>query len=141
MQLYYILTPSCPEISTWDTIAWHDINFCGDLTSRAIEIQLPLALLQLSRALENCMFYNVSFETKWNMVLTCESIFSRTSLYAYIAQNLIYSNKNIQHTCPVGQARYSFHLPFSSNLQIHLARGNGASTNVEPCTENNLINI
>ena len=62
------------------------------------------------------------------MVLTCESIFSRASLYAR-PQNL-YSNKNIQRTCPVGQARYS--LSFSYNLPIILALGSGASTNVEP---------
>ena len=30
----------------------HDINFCGALPSRASEIQLLLALLQLSPALE-----------------------------------------------------------------------------------------
>ena len=42
------------------------------------------------------------------------------------------NQKYLQHTCPMGQARYSFHLPFSSILQILLARGNGASTNVEP---------
>ena len=33
----------------------------------------------------------------------------------------------------MGQARCIFHLPHSYNLQILLARGNGASTNVEPC--------
>ena len=69
------------------------------------------------------------------MVLACASIFSRTSLDA-IPQNLHtfskLNSKYTQHTCPVGQARYSFHLPYSYNLQILLARGNGASTNVEP---------
>ena len=48
------------------------------------------------------------------MVLACESIFSRTSLDAR-PQNLhTFSKVNpryIQRTCPVGQARYSFHLP------------------------------
>ena len=72
--------------------------------------------------LKNCIFYNVS----WNMVLACESIFSRTSLDAK-PQNLHpFSKVNlkyIQHTCPVGQARYSFHLPFSYDLQILLAQG------------------
>ena len=34
----------------------------------------------------------------------------------------------------MGQVKYHFHLPFSYDLQILLARGNGASTNVEPCT-------
>ena len=42
--------------------------------------------------------------------------------------------KYTKHTFQVGQARCSFHLPHSYNLQILLARGNGASTNVEPCT-------
>ena len=70
------------------------------------------------------------------MVVACESMFSRTSLGAR-PQNLhTFSKVNpkyLQHTCPVGQVRYSVHLPFSSNLQILLAQGNGASTNVEPC--------
>ena len=71
------------------------------------------------------------------MVLACESIFSRTSLDAR-SQNLhIFSKVNRKYTkCtfPVGQARCSFHLPNSYDLQILLARGNGASTNVEPWT-------
>ena len=66
------------------------------------------------------------------MVLACERIFSRTSMDAR-PQNLhTFSEvklKYIQRTRPMGQARYSFHLPFSYNLQI----GNGASTNFEPC--------
>ena len=33
----------------------------------------------------------------------------------------------------------SFHLPHSYNLQILLARGNGASTNVEPCWYQSLL--
>ena len=69
------------------------------------------------------------------MVLACESIFSKAGLDAR-SQNLhtfsYVNRKYIHHTCPMGQARYSFHLPFSYNLQILLARGNGASTNVEP---------
>ena len=69
-------------------------------------------------------------------MLACESIFSRTSLDAR-PQNLhtfskVIDPKYIQSTCTVGQARYSFHLPFSYDLQILLAKGNGASTNVEP---------
>ena len=47
----------------------------------------------------------------------------------------------IQLTCPVGQARYSFHLPFNYNLQILLARGNGVSTNVEPCTNESTVAV
>ena len=86
--------------------------------------------------LKNSMFYNVSFKTKQNMTLACESIFSRAGLDAR-PQNLHtftkVNQKYIQHTCQMGQARYSFHLPFCYNLQILLARGNGASTNVEPC--------
>ena len=39
--------------------------------------------------------------------------------------------KYIQRTCPVVHARYSFHLPFSCNLQILLGPGNRASINVE----------
>ena len=69
------------------------------------------------------------------MVVACESMFSRTSLGARPQDLHTFSKVNpkyIQHTCPVGQARYSVHLPFSCNLQILLARGNGASTNVEP---------
>ena len=69
------------------------------------------------------------------MVLACESIFSRTSLDGR-QQNLhTFSKVNLKYTkCsfPLGQARCSFHLPHSYNLQILLARGNGASTNVEP---------
>ena len=56
------------------------------------------------------------------MMLACESIFSSTSLDARplkIANIEIY----IQHSCPVGQARYSFHLPFTYDLQILLAGG------------------
>ena len=66
------------------------------------------------------------------MVLACESIISRTSL----ADHETFSKVNLKYTkrtFPVGQARCSFHLPHSYNLQILLARGNGASTNVEPC--------
>ena len=48
--------------------------------------------------------------------------------------------KYLQHSSPVVQARYSFHLPFSYNLQILLARGNGASTNVKPCDDNDDAN-
>ena len=73
------------------------------------------------------------------MVLACERKFSRTSfdarpqnLYTFSKVNLKY----IQGTFPVGQVRYNFHLPFSYDLQILLARGNGASTNVEPCIKN-----
>ena len=69
------------------------------------------------------------------MVLACESIFSRTSLDGR-PQNLnTFSKVNLKYTeCsfPVGQARCNFHLPHSYNLQILLAQGNGASTNVEP---------
>ena len=72
------------------------------------------------------------------MVLACESIFSRTSLDGR-PQNLhTFSKVNLTYTkysFPVGQARCSFHLPHSYNLQILLARGNGASTNVEPCED------
>ena len=70
------------------------------------------------------------------MVLACESIFSRTSLDARPRNLPTFSKKTLKYTkCtfPVGQARCSFHLPHSYNLQILLARGNGASTNVEPC--------
>ena len=69
------------------------------------------------------------------MVLAYESIFSRTSfdgrpqnLHTFSKVNLKYTKR----TLPVGQARCSFHLPHSYNLQIILARGNGASTNVKP---------
>ena len=74
------------------------------------------------------------------MVLANESKFSTTSFDAR-PQNLhTFSKVNpnyTQHACPVGQARYSFHLPYSYNLQVLLARGNGASTNVEPWTLTN----
>ena len=69
------------------------------------------------------------------MVLACESIFSRTSLDARPRNLHTFSKVNLKYTkrtFPVGQARSSFHLPHSYNLQILLARGNGASTNVEP---------
>ena len=73
------------------------------------------------------------------MVLTCESIFSRISLDGRPRNLHTFSKVNLKYTkrtFPVGQARCSFHLPHSYNLQILLARGNGASTNVEPwnCT-------
>ena len=58
---------------------------------------------------------------------------------AWMPDHILFSKVNlkyIQHTYPVGQARYSFHLPFTYNLQILLARGNGASTNVEPFISN-----
>ena len=48
----------------------------------------------------------------------------------------ILKSKYTKRTFPVGQARCSFHLPHSYYLQILLARGNGASTNVEPCLRN-----
>ena len=86
--------------------------------------------------LKNCMLYNFSFGTKKSMVLACENIFSKASLDARPRNLHTFSKVNpkyIQRTCPVGQARYSFHLPYSYNLQILFARGNGASTNVEPC--------
>ena len=70
------------------------------------------------------------------MVLPCESIFSRTSLDGRPRNLHTFSKVNLKYTkrtFPVGQARCSFHLPHSYNLQILLARGNGASTNVEPC--------
>ena len=69
------------------------------------------------------------------MVLACKSIFSRTSLDGRPRNLHTFSKVNLKYTkCtfPVGQARCSFHLPHSYNLQILLARGNGASTNVEP---------
>ena len=69
------------------------------------------------------------------MVLACESIFSGTSLDGR-PQNLhTFSKVNLKYTkrtFPAEQARCSFHLPHSYNLQILLARANGASTNVEP---------
>ena len=88
--------------------------------------------------LKICMFYNtcISFKTKQNMVLACESIFSKTSLDDRPRNLHTFSKVNLKYTkrtFPVGQARCSFHLPHSYNLQILLARGNGASTNVEPC--------
>ena len=70
------------------------------------------------------------------MVLACESIFSRTSLDARPRNLHTFSKVNLKYTkrtFPVGQARCSFHLPHSFNLLILLARGSGASTNVEPC--------
>ena len=70
------------------------------------------------------------------MVLARESIFSRTSLDGRPRNLQTFSKVNLKYTkrtFPVGQARCSFHLPHSYNLQILLARGNGASTNVEPC--------
>ena len=66
------------------------------------------------------------------MVLACESILGQ----AWMADHKTYSEVNLKYTkcsLPVGQARCSFHLPHSYNLKILLARGNGASTNVEPC--------
>ena len=75
------------------------------------------------------------------MVLACESIPSRKSLDPR-PQNLHtftkVSPKYIQCTCPMGQVRYSVRLPVSYNLQILLARGNRASTNVEPCWDLNV---
>ena len=65
------------------------------------------------------------------MVLAYESIFSRTSLNGRPRNLHTFSKvdlKYTKHTFPVGQARCSFHLPHSYDLQILLARGN-----VEPC--------
>ena len=73
------------------------------------------------------------------MVLPYESLFSRTSLDGRPRNLHTFSKVNLKYTkrtFPVGQARCSFHLPHSYNLQILLARGNGASTNVEPCEGN-----
>ena len=70
------------------------------------------------------------------MVLPCESLFSRTSLDGRPLNLHTFSKVNLKytkHTFPMGQRRCRFHLPHSYNLQILLARGNGASTNVEPC--------
>ena len=70
------------------------------------------------------------------MLLSCENIFSRAGLDARPQDLHTFSKVNqvyIQHTCPMGQARYSFHLPFNYDLQILLAQVNRASTNVEPC--------
>ena len=69
------------------------------------------------------------------MVLACESIFSRTNLDGRPRNLHTFSKVNPKYTkCtfPVGQARCSFHLPHTYYLQILLARGNGASTNVKP---------
>ena len=71
------------------------------------------------------------------MILACEGIFSRTSLDGRPLNLHTFSKVNLKYakcTFPVGQARCSFHLPHGYNLHILLARGNGASTNVEPCT-------
>ena len=71
------------------------------------------------------------------MVLACESICSRTRLRARPRNLHTFSKVNLKYTkrtFPVGQARCSFHLPHSYNLQILLSRGDGASTNVEPCS-------
>ena len=76
------------------------------------------------------------------MVLACESIFSRTSLDGRPQNFHTFSKVNLKYTkCSftVGQARCSFYLPHSYNLQIPLARGNGASTNVEPWMHDILI--
>ena len=69
------------------------------------------------------------------MVLACESIFSRTSLDGRPRNLHTFSKVNLKYTkrtFRVGQARCSFYLPHSFNLQILLAQGNGASTNVDP---------
>ena len=59
------------------------------------------------------------------MVLACESIFSMTSLDGR-PQNLhTFSKVNLKYTkrtFPVGQARWSFHLLHSYDLQILLAK-------------------
>ena len=72
------------------------------------------------------------------MVLACESLFFGESLDGRPRNLHTFSKVNMKYikcTFPVGQARYSFHLPHSYNLQILLARGNGASTDVEPCLD------
>ena len=118
--------------------AGHDINFCGNYPVGQVRFNFHLPYFNFHLTLKNCMCYNVSSKTKWNMVLACERIFFRTSLYARPQNVHTFSKVNpkyIQCTCPVGQARYSFHLPFSYNLQILHARGNGASTNVKPCSD------
>ena len=116
----------------------HDVNFCSDLPRRASEIQFSLALLQLSLALEKFVYNDfIIFHLKpsrtwfWHV----RSIFPRTSLDGRPRNLHTFSKVNLKYTkrtFPVGQARCSFHLPHSYNLQILLDRGNGASTNVEP---------
>ena len=48
-------------------ISGHDINFCGDLPSRASEIQLSLAPLKLSPALEIilCFMFHLKPSKTW----------------------------------------------------------------------------
>ena len=71
------------------------------MSSRASEIQLSPALLQLSPALEKVYVYNVTFKTKYSIVLACENIISRTSLYAR-PQKLLFSNVNLKY-CKFGK--------------------------------------
>ena len=69
------------------------------------------------------------------MVLACESIFSRTCLDGR-PQNLhTFSKVNLKYTkrtFPVGQARCSFHLPHSYNLQILLPGAMGQAPMLSP---------
>ena len=88
---------------------------------------LPISNFHLT--LKNCMFIIFRLKTNSNMVLPCESLDGKPqNLHTFSKVNLKYTKGTFQ----VGQARCSFHLPHSYNLQILLARGNGASTSVEP---------
>ena len=70
-----------------------------------------------------------------NMVLACEGVFSRSNLDSTLQNLHTFLKVNLEYilcTCTVGQAKYSFCLPFSHNLPILLARGSAKNTNAEP---------
>ena len=117
------------------TYPGHDSNFCGDLPCGQVRFKFHLPYSNFHLPLKNCMFYNVYLKPSGTWCWHVKAYFlelawmpDHKTLHTFSKIN----QKYIQHTCPMGQARYSFHLPFSYYLQILLARGNGASTSVEP---------
>ena len=106
------------------------------------KFHLPYSIVHLP--LKNCVFY-VSFKTKENMVLVCESLFSWTSLDAR-PQNLhTFSEVNlkyIQLTCPVRPAQYSFHLPFTTIIyKFYLPWATGQAPMSSPVLEIDMLGV
>ena len=126
----------------WLVLQGTTLTFAATCLVGHVRFNFHLPYSNFHLPLKNCMFYSISFKNKENMVLACESMFSRTSLDGRPRNLNTFSKVNMKYTkriFPVGQA--SFYLPHSYNLQILLARGNGASTNVEPCTVLSLFTI
>ena len=67
--------------------------------------------------------------------MACESIFSRINLDArpqHLHTFLKVNSKYIQCTCPVGQAKFSFHLPSAIIYKFYLAGATGKAPMSSP---------